>query len=103
VLLLLVLLLFNMLASHSSWRSHGAVAIGLLAVCSWTSSRGSPTVAVVADTASAVADAARTRLTYVIVASTVIAADIGATVASAVSNSTTGGSVRLRQLLGDTR
>ena len=72
--------------------------------------RGRPTanIAIVADAARAVADATRTRLSYVIIgtstaASTVVATSIGATVDSAVSNSTTGGSVRLRQLLVLTR
>ena len=113
LLLMLVMLLVMMVASCSSRRPHIAITIGVLAVCSWSSSRSRRTAgaAVVPDTAVASPvgdDSDRTRVAYAVVAtstvaSTVVAACVGATVASAVSNSATGGSVRLRQLLDDAR
>lgn len=111
LLLMLVMLLVMMVASCSSRRPHIAITIGVLAVCSWSSSRSRRTAgaAVVPDTAvaSPVGDH-RTRVAYAVVAtstvaSTVVTASVGATVASAVGNSATGGSVRLRQLLDDAR
>lgn len=114
LLLMLVMLLVMMVALCSSRRPHIAITIGVLAVCSWSSSRSRRTAgaAVVPDTAVASpvgdADADRTRVAYAVVAtstvaSTVVTASVGATVASAVGNSATGGSVRLRQLLDDAR